>query len=447
MEYINPPQKINYKEILEKSFCFAPSKYSKFNPKKNPKNIIFETFGNLIKCSEERMDINPKEKYFYIEIGNINVNNGGIDLNQKIGLRIPQKRPLIVKKGYILISKVRTYRKGIGYVNSNEENLICTSGFIVIRTVRKDITREFLYSILRHNFFIEQILSLQNRGMYPRLDNTTKEEVLIPIPKDKKIILEMTNLTKRIIENENRIKINFIQINNIIEKEINENQKKEKFQYSLPNYNEINEELRISSSIYSEEYKSLMFLIKNYERGFFNVDEEDIMSGSTPKERIFGKGKVWVTPTNITKHGTLNPEKIICRKYNLSKDSLLIVNRGREEDVGVCMFYDYNLFGEGQHNQGIYRIEKFNKKDLVLMACLMNSKIYRRICANLSLGSKMDEMKTKHFSMLPFPKFPKEIREKIFSLYYEGIIKLNKEIVENQNKLNKIIDNLVKDMN
>jgi len=374
----------------------------------------------------------------------------------------------MIQEKDILISKVRTYRKGIGYVDKEGGDLVCTPAFFIVRDVSKQITKEYLYSILRNDFFTEQILSLQNRGMYPRLDKDTKKEVLIPIPKDKKIIKYITELTKSVIKKLRKQRDNFEAINRLIEEEIKNNQKATSFHYKLPSFQELKKIKRLSASIYSEEYNKLIFLIQNYKCGFFNINPQDFLSGNTPKKRLFGVGKIWITPTNISILGTTNKDFILCENYNISKDCVLMVNRGREEDVGVSMFYDLLTFGEGQHNQGIYRVEGRNKKDLIVISCLLNSKIYRRICANLSLGSKMDEMKIIHFSKLPFPNLPKSKKEEIINLYYKnkeynspnlfnfskkdnlvtcgsGILQLNEQIIRIQDKLDKIIDDLIND--
>ncbi|WP_210708384.1 hypothetical protein [Maribacter dokdonensis] len=90
----------------------------------------------------------------------------------------------------------------------------------------------------------------------------------------------------------------------------------------------------------------------------------------------------------------------------------------------------------------------------------------RKLCGNISIGSKMKEMKSYDFATLKYPNFEKELKQKIKSLYYFekpkteyelkdylvkeknrnkeiGIFQLNTEIIELKNKLKEIIDKII----
>ncbi len=96
--------------------------------------------------------------------------------------------------------------------------------------------------------------------------------------------------------------------------------------------------------------------------------------------------------------------------------------------MGLSFFYDYDLLGEGRHNQGIYRVnDNFTKEDLLVLTCLLNSQIYRRIFDYLSIGAKMGEIKIYQLIKLPFPKFPQQIKKKIAEIY-QNILKISYKI-------------------
>ena len=139
--------------------------------------------------------------------------------------------------------------------------------------------------------------------------------------------------------------------------------------------------------------------------------------GSTPKNRIIGKGnKNWITPSIISKYGFLiTEEKITCEQNNIKRDCALIVNRTSKEGsggfVGISIFYDYSLNGIAQCNQGLYKISEFQKEDLLFITSMLNSFVYRNIFKYLSIGSKMDEVKIYQLTKLPFPKFPDNIKK------------------------------------
>ena len=95
----------------------------------------------------------------------------------------------------------------------------------------------------------------------------------------------------------------------------------------------------------------------------------------------------------------------------------------------------------------------------------MNSKIYRKYCANLSMGSKMKELKLNNILSIPFPNFPESVVNNICSLYYNkltkesstsekfeidnknwddkaGVLDLFSSIQKTKEKLNDIIENI-----
>jgi hypothetical protein len=110
------------------------------------------------------------------------------------------------------------------------------------------------------------------------------------------------------------------------------------------------------------------------------------------------------------------------------------------EYVGITCFYDISYYGEGQHNQGLYRVEYLSKSEMLFITAFMNSRIMRKICGNISIGSKMKEMKSYDFATLKFPKFDSSLKVKIEELYYNNVDKqefdletyLNKEKVRNR---------------
>ena len=69
----------------------APSKFTSFSPKKNLKTISFEKLADIIVKTNAREKIENNKKYIYVEIGDIDVNTGGIDYRELFGIRVPKK--------------------------------------------------------------------------------------------------------------------------------------------------------------------------------------------------------------------------------------------------------------------------------------------------------------------------------------------------------------------
>ncbi|HJX02384.1 MAG TPA: hypothetical protein VJ439_00835, partial [Candidatus Bathyarchaeia archaeon] len=384
--------------------------------------LKYKQLDGLIVTSKERTRLKRDKEYYYIEIGDVDIHWGRIEYHRKFGFFIPES-PLKVKAGDIIVSKVRTYRKGIAFVDKDSDSLTCTPAFLLIRSVTDEMTKEYLYAVLRHDVFVEQILALQNRGSYPRLDKHVAENVLIPISKDRRVMEYLTCLTKALIRKNEELESKSSKMQKMLETEIVGNQISGTFAYLPPRYQDLKNEKRLDTGLYNEEYKKILFLLENYSEGFFLVPEDKFKSGSTPEKRIIGIGnKNWITPTIISDYGYFeSEEKILTDKSNLTKDCALIINRtfkgGLGEYVGISVFYDYSAKGIGHHNQGLYRVEDYPEEQLKMIAILLNSNLYRKLCGHISLGSKMREIKISDFAQIPFPKIRKEVAQELVKYY------------------------------
>lgn len=113
--------------------------------------------------------------------------------------------------------------------------------------------------------------------------------------------------------------------------------------------------------------------------------------------------------------------------YNLKKDAILFINRtsrGKKgEYVGSSCFYEFEYYGQGHHNQGIYRVENFSKNEKLFIVTFINSTVMRKICGNVTIGLKMKEIKSYDFS--------KEKQNEISKIYYYKIDTLTNILLDN----------------
>ncbi len=479
--YIYKPLTIKKSELFSKNKIFAPSRHKQLIIK----NSSVDTLSSLVERGTTSLNIEKNKSYYqYIEIGDINTTTGSINYKTVKSIDISSTSVSKIQKDDILISTVRTYLGGIGIVTSTDKDLVATKALIVLRKMKKDISKYYLFGILRSKFFIDQVSMILNASMYPRMEKEYFERLIIPFPTQKnnnnpKDVEKLVSLiTQNIIDKEEQIKLKNQLIDEQITKELKENQKSKALQYSYPKVSELKNTKRLDTGLYEKNFKLNNSLIENYSNGFFQIPVEKFKSGSTPKVRIFNGTKYdyrWVTPTYIEDVGFYKPvEKIsMPTAYNLKKDAILFINRtsrGKKgEYVGVSCFYDYEYYGQGHHNQGIYRVENFSKNKKLFIVAFMNSMIMRKICGNATIGSKMKEMKSYDFSKLIFPNFPKEKQKEISKSYYNkvdvltnisldnyltehkkrnqklGIFQLNMEIYDLKEKLENLVNKIVMD--
>lgn len=434
--YIIVPRTLNIKEIKDKDFALSPSLFTRVEIKNKNVKAVRNLLDRDLNSKDKGFEVGSKayiskSKYFFIRTKALQPTSFLPNYDKEIIVPIlPQSsKSYNLKEGDVLISK----DSNIGEVVILDKDLpnYMPSGGIYRLPISK--RKYYLLAFMKNEFFKAQLNFLVSRGATIRHAKTLFLDCLIPFPNQNnadKIMRYVDILTKAIINKEKKIRRKHQLILKKIGKELLENQKLNKFEYSLPNIEEIKDKTRLDIGIYTYNFKKIDFLVKNYKYGFYYIKESNIQSGNTPQKRFIGeelKYKYkWSTPAQISDYGTFtNFESINCSKSNLNKNAMLLINRtskgGRGKYVGIALYYDINIFGKGQHNQGIYRVENYKDLTLQFMTCFMNSKFMREYCANLSVGSKMKEIKSSQFLTMPFPNFPEPKQKEITELYYNPI--------------------------
>ena len=480
--FISKPSTIKISDISSKFHSLMPSEHRKVFLKNKQQillsnHCISENVGEQIEV-QDYLSFNTG---YYL--GTISCMNNLI-FDETKGENIP---PLIYKKssrklikGCFIISRNASLGK-ISYFNS-EKKVILNGGISFL-----NFLPEFKYYVPA--FFITKFgsdyLSCITSGGGTQQNAKRGNLLSIPIPhptiKSNKCPNDVVRLISLFVENLISKEQFILQKQNIINQfiieELKSKQKSKKNSQTNRISQIINNGLRFDSGMYSSEFKFYSGLINDYTNGFFQIPYEDLSSGSTPDVRYFSNKGIykWVTPTDIKDEGFFNPSENISMpsSNNINKDSVLFINRtskGKKgEYVGITCFYDYLYYGKGHHNQGVYRVESFDKTDKLFIVAFMNSTIMRKLCGFISQGTKMKEMKMGNFSDIKFPKFEIDLKLKIVQEYYNcieidnsmtfdnyletenkrnsqlGIFQLNQEIHLLREKLSILIEKIVND--
>ena len=121
-----------------------------------------------------------KDKYKYIEIGDINTSNGMASFNEIRTNELPANAKIILAKNDILISKVRPYRGAVAIIDFDIKDIIASSAFVVLRE-NGDFKKEVLQVLLRTTIYKEWLLKWNVGTSYPVIKD---ENILdLPIPK------------------------------------------------------------------------------------------------------------------------------------------------------------------------------------------------------------------------------------------------------------------------
>jgi type I restriction enzyme S subunit len=487
---------VSYNEIISNDYVLSKDglKWIEFNKsieklrEKYP-NILedFNSFDGFAFPSSDYVtrfkDLQKKVKL--LQIGNVNDSEWVITETQKFEYvpdkYLPNKKRYLLNKPCILISLTG------GSETDNDITSYFDASFIAflnqrVSALTMKVFNEhyffYFYALTKSKFFKEQWLG--KGGIQKNTVASDRAKTYLPKINDHNCVKFLSIITQAIINKEKLIKERHEKILNLIEQELLENQKPNKFKFELPTIKEIEEVGRLDTGVYSEAFKKIDFIVKNYENGIFFIDEKKIKSGSTPAVRYIGNIKAlkyrWVTPTHCSDYGTLIEERINLEgKNNINEDCILLINRtskgGIGEYVGISGYYNFSEYGKGHHNQGMYRLFNYPKHNLLFILCFLNCSLMRKYCAALSVGSKMKELKIEQFLQIPIPNFPETKQKEIALLYHNpesiyqtdtftldnflerdnafnekaGIYELDKTAKQLKEILNKAIDDIVND--
>jgi|ERR1044071_3057147 type I restriction enzyme S subunit len=431
MRYITIPNEISSNSLVENGYCLAPSKLTRFTP--NP-NVQYKTLDELITTSTRRIKIEKQSRYIYYEIGDIEVMSGFIDGREFFGYFLPSDTPLEVKSNDILVSTVRTYRKGIGIVVDESETLVCSPACLLIRDVSHEVTKEYLLAFLRSDFFVEQILAFLNRGMYPRLDREAMRNIYIPLPNSGDLLKYISTLQRAVINKEREIRRKHNLIHEKIRVELESNQKADKFNYEFPSLEEVKASNRLDTNLFRTGFKKNEFLIKNYANGIVSILDLDFGISRGQNLQISAIGESIYTnnhhpkfytlmlPKYLSRYGTVDRVEYLGNRNKLktlNKGDLIFGAEGFEKGRSIVVTDETsktitNIHGITlHHRQGNMLVSIFVKCFLDYLRNIGLVDLY-------AVGGNGGSLAMKYWDIIPFPDFPEGKQSEIAKLYHNA---------------------------
>lgn len=170
--------------------------------------IKYEQYWNLIQSQDyvfirdEYLHITQKPDwtksiYQYIEIGDVNISDGSYQTNWVETQDLPANAKIQVKQGDILISTVRPYRGAVTIIGENDQDLVVSGAFTVLRKKNNSIfNNEVLKVLLRSDLYKDWLLQFNVGTSYPVIKD---EDILnLPIPKiDAKIQTQIADYVRQ----------------------------------------------------------------------------------------------------------------------------------------------------------------------------------------------------------------------------------------------------------
>lgn len=121
-----------------------------------------------------------KDKYKYIEIGDINTSDGTYAYNTIKKRDLPASAKIELSQGDVLISTVRPYRGAVSIIYGSFSDLIGSSAFTVVRE-KNGYKKEVLQVLLRLDCYKELLMKWNVGTSYPIIKNNDVMNLVIPM--------------------------------------------------------------------------------------------------------------------------------------------------------------------------------------------------------------------------------------------------------------------------
>lgn len=165
--------------------------------------------GDLVEFSKETWNQKDgfENDFPYIEISEIDLSSGKINNVSSVPVNeAPSRARMVVRENDIIVSTTRPHRGAISLIDSTKDGFIASTGFVIIRTLKtNDISKEYLFYILRTQICLQQMLQRSSGGSYPAITGEELKNIFIPIP-SKAIQSEIVKEIKASIEKAEKLK-------------------------------------------------------------------------------------------------------------------------------------------------------------------------------------------------------------------------------------------------
>jgi hypothetical protein len=432
MKYVGAPKELQSADVRASEACFSPGRYVRFIPPAEKGGSHYETLDKIVIVRDETLKARKDGRYRYAEIGDINTSTGGVTFRPLRGFELPTPRPAVAKQGDILISTVRTYRKGIGRVAEQQNNLVTTNAFLNICGTKTGLPLSYVYAFLRSDFFVEQVWSLLHRGVYPRMDTGALNKIIVPIPDDPQVSTYVAALADAIDDKEAQIRERNQRILSAIEAELSANQGGKPFSYEYPSSAEVRLATRLDTGLYCKGFRAFKHTIEHYKHGATTLSEMGVRSRRGPNLAVSIIGHSlystsekaeWyelIRPVNISEHGTLDTREWLGTPKALAtvkQGELILGCEGFEKGRSLVLIDAPNRCTTNFHGTVLYW-PGAETWEIVFVRCFLAYLRAQGVIDWVGVGGSGGHMSPEYFDYLPFPKFPKEVRKTIAALYH-----------------------------
>jgi len=124
----------------------------------------------------------PTFEFDYIDISSVNSTDEITSTERLNFADAPSRARRVVRADDIIMSTVRTYLRAVAIIPESKNQLIASTGFLVIRALQESITPEYLGYVIKSDSFISAIEAESVGVSYPAINASEAVKNYIPVP-------------------------------------------------------------------------------------------------------------------------------------------------------------------------------------------------------------------------------------------------------------------------
>lgn len=386
---------------------------------------------------------NDEEDFQYIEISEIDLSTGEYGKNNIKGKEAPDRAQWILEKDDIIVSTVRPIRNAVSLIRENADNLVCSSGFAVLKSEK--IEPEYLFAYLKTKPIIKLLDRKTTASMYPAIvpEDIMNLKIYLGDEKFRKQIKEL--VTQSFIELDNA-KILYSQAEDLLLEELGlKDFKFEDDLFFIIDSSKAKD--RVDADYYQPKYEQLVKGLKKFETKA--LDElVSIKKGFEPGGDAYTEeGKLFLRVSSLSPLGLIDKDQ----KY-ISEDLYQQIKKDYQPQTGEILLtkdatpgiaYVLKEKVEGIIAGGILRLILNKNIEPEYLALCINSKIGKMQTERDAGGSIISHWRPEQIKELLIPILPKTTQQKISELVkksHEARKKSKELLQEAKQKVEEMIE-------
>jgi len=163
-----------------------------------------EPLGSICEINSDTLTeaSDPTRRYRYIDLSSIKEQKADLSITPLPFAVLPSRARRRVAFNDVLLGTVRPNLKNFAIIDSEDEDLLCSTGFAVLRSKANASDPRFIFHAINSEIVARQLNALVTGSNYPAVNATQVGELLIPVPplpEQKKIAEILSGIDKQIL--------------------------------------------------------------------------------------------------------------------------------------------------------------------------------------------------------------------------------------------------------